>query len=247
MAGRKNTHGARGARNHTGVNDRSGGRRVVAPVDRLVGSIGVHRPQRLRIAEVPVHIFPAIVQDTAVGGDVRGPIEQGVLGDLVDIGPVGLHTVKIAHDMPVAHAILGFARGGKHDAVVGQIQGVQVVHIRQMGQLLQPGPVNVDLINMIAVRRIFPHRKDNPLAVPMHSGIAYDAVGGFDQCPDLPSVSKINRLQCAARSEVTLIELVLCVRREVVGVMVVVGIRMSNHEKDRPVTDPRIGPQRLTS
>lgn len=37
---------------------------------------------------------------------------------LVNVRAVGLHAEKIAHDMPVAHAVLRFPRGNKEDTAI---------------------------------------------------------------------------------------------------------------------------------
>ena len=74
------------------------------------GSIGIHRPQTLGASEVPVHIFPPVIQDSSVRHEVSMPLEKRTLSNLVNIGAVLLHSVEIPHDMPVAHAVFGLAR-----------------------------------------------------------------------------------------------------------------------------------------
>ena len=103
------------------VEHAAGRPRIVAPVHRVVGAVRKDRPKPLGVAEVAVHVLPAVVEDAAVGREAAVPLEQRALTDLVDVGAVGLHAEQVAHDVAVAHAVLRLARRGERDGVIRQV------------------------------------------------------------------------------------------------------------------------------
>ena len=88
---------------------RAGG--VVAPPDSVARAVGVARPESLRVAEVAVHVLPPVVEDAPVWQDGGVSLEERGDANLVDVRAVRLHAVEVAHDVAVAHAVLGVARG----------------------------------------------------------------------------------------------------------------------------------------
>ncbi len=103
-----------------------GRRGIIAPVNGVLGSIGVANPEPLRVAKIPVHILPARVEDAPIGQQRGMPLKERTPPDLVDIGPILIHPEEIAHDMSVAHTVLGLAGGGENDAPVIQINRVDI-------------------------------------------------------------------------------------------------------------------------
>ena len=119
---------------------RAGRGGVVAPIDRVAGAVRIDRPERLGVAEVAVHVFPAVVEDASVGHQRAVAFEERALADLVDVGAVGLHAEEVGHDVPVAHAVLRLARGGEHDRAVRQVKRIEIIHVPRERELAEPGP-----------------------------------------------------------------------------------------------------------
>jgi hypothetical protein len=82
------------------------------------------------------------------------------LADLMDVGAVGVHAKEVAHYVAVAHAILRLARRGENNAVIGQIQRIEVRYAECTGKLPQPRAVGVDFVDMVIIVDVFPHGKD---------------------------------------------------------------------------------------
>ena len=78
---------------------------------------------------------------------------QRAVADLLDVRPVGVHREQVAHDVPVAHAVLRLAGRGEEDAAVGQVDRVDVGDAGAEGQLPQARAVGVHLVEVVVVRR----------------------------------------------------------------------------------------------
>ena len=104
------------------------------------------------------------------------PFEQCALSDLVNVGTVCLHTEQIGHDVPVAHAELGLARGGEHDIAVWQVQRVDIDDARLAGNLPEPRPIGLDFVKVVVVIDVFTEGKNDFFAVEMDIGIANTAL-----------------------------------------------------------------------
>ena len=65
--------------------------RVVAPIDGMVRSIGIADPGPLSVAEISIHILPAIVQDAAVGQQSRMTFKQRAVTNLMNVGSISVH------------------------------------------------------------------------------------------------------------------------------------------------------------
>ena len=152
--------------------------RVVAPVDGVVGAVGITDPGALGVAEVAVDVLPAVVDDPAVGQQRRVPFEQRAVPDLLDVGSVGVHREQVAHDVPVAHAVLRLARRAEHDDAVGQVDRIDIADTCPKGQLPQPGSVGARVRRCdsrrprrAAWRRVCVFRRSaHPSPAPHHSG-----------------------------------------------------------------------------
>ena len=150
---------------------------AVAVIDDMVGAVGIGRPQALRIAEIAIDILPAVVDHAAVGQQRGVSLVQRAVADLLDVGPVGLHREEVAHDVPVAHAVLGLAGRREEDLAVGQVDRVDVGDARAEGQLLQVRAVGMDLVEVVIVAGVHSHREEDVLAVEADVGIPHDALG----------------------------------------------------------------------
>ena len=94
----------------------------------------------------------------------------------MDVRPIRFHAEEIAHDVPVAHAVLGLARGRKGNVVIRQVQGIDVGHARRPGQLTQARAVRLDLVDMVVLALVPAHGEENSfpgkvdLRIPHHTG-----------------------------------------------------------------------------
>ena len=138
----------------------------------MARAVGVARPESLRVAEVAVHVLPAVVEDAAVGQDGGVSLEERGDADLVDVRAVRLHAVEVAHDVAVAHAVLRVARGREHDVAVRQERGVDVAHALRARELAEVRAVRVHDVDVIIVGTAVAHRKHDPLPVPVHLRVA---------------------------------------------------------------------------
>ena len=125
------------AGNESRIVDRAGRGGVVAPIDRLVRAVGIDGPDAVGVAEVAVHVFPAGIQDAAVGRQRAVVVEQVVLADLVDVRSVRFHAEQVRPVIAAALVVLRLPRRGEHDPLVGQIEGIEVRHARRRGELPQ--------------------------------------------------------------------------------------------------------------
>ena len=103
--------------------------------------------------------------------------EQRAVPDLLDVGPVGVHREQVAHDVPVAHAVLRLARRTEHDPIVRQVDRIDVRDPRAERQLPQPAAVRVHLVNVVVVRRVPAASKTPALAREMDVDVPGDARG----------------------------------------------------------------------
>ena len=111
---------------------------MVHEVDLVVGAVGVAGPEALGVAEVAIHVLPAVVEDAAVGGQGAVALVERAAPDLVDVRAVAVHPKDIAHDVAVAHAVLRLAGRREGDAAVGQIERVDVGDAGAEGELPEP-------------------------------------------------------------------------------------------------------------
>ena len=167
-----------GTGNRPAVVDRRGVGRVVAVHCGLVGPVGVHGPERVRIAEIAVHVFPSLVENAAVRQKDALVLEQRALGDLVDVGAVRIHTEQVGSDILAAHVVLRLPRGREHDAVVGQVDGVKIAHVRGERQLALAGAVSIDHEQMQVLLLVSTHGEQDPAAIEVHVRGAHEAVRG---------------------------------------------------------------------
>ena len=140
MARREDTNEQFGAGNRPGIEHGTWRVGVVSPIDRVIGAVGVHGPGALGVAEIAIDVFPPVVEDSSVGQEHGMSLVQRAMTDLLDVGSVGIHGVQVAHDMPVAHAVLRLTRGGEADPAVGQVDWVDVGKPLSERQLSQAGP-----------------------------------------------------------------------------------------------------------
>ena len=127
------------------VDHAAGGRRVVAPVDFMLRAVGVRDPDALRVAEVAVDVFPAVVDDASVGKERGMSFKERAFADLLDVGAVRVHLVEVAHDVAVAHAVFRLAGRGEDDFARRKIDGVDIAGALDEGELA----VSVDLLQVV--------------------------------------------------------------------------------------------------
>ena len=121
-----------------GVEHRAGRVGVVAPVDGVVGAVGIdasRRPGRRRSCGRRI---PSGRRGSRPSGSSDGvALVQRAVADLLDVGAVGVHREQVAHDVPVAHAVLRLAGRGEQDPAVGQVDRVDVGQAGAEGELRQ--------------------------------------------------------------------------------------------------------------
>ena len=149
---------------------------VVLPVDRVPGAVRVDGPHALGVTEIAIDVFPAVVEDAAVGQQRGVAFVQRVVADLLQVRAVGIHGVQVAHDVAIAHAILRLTGGGETDAAVGQIDRIDVREPAPERQL-PSAAMGRDFIQVVIVGPVAAHGKENFPAVEAHVGIADHALG----------------------------------------------------------------------
>jgi len=133
MARAENTHNFFRARDGPGIDNTAGRPRIVAPIDRLICAVRIHRPKPLGIPEIAIHILPAIVEYSSVRHERRMALVQRALSNLMDVGSISIHPKKVAHNVTVTHAILRLTRRRENDAVIRQVQRIKIGHTRRGG------------------------------------------------------------------------------------------------------------------
>ena len=99
----------------------------VAAVERaLVGAVGIHRKDRLRVDLAAVVVLPAHVEHAPVVRERGEVVVHLVVGDARDLGTVRLAAVEVEHLVPPAVHDLPAARGVEEDASVRQETALDV-------------------------------------------------------------------------------------------------------------------------
>ena len=99
----------------------------VAAVERaLVGAVGVHREDRLRVDLAAVVVLPAHVEHAPVVRERGEVVVHLVVGDARNLGTVRLAAVEVEHLVPPAVHDLPAARGVEEDAPVRQETALDV-------------------------------------------------------------------------------------------------------------------------
>gem|GEM_PF-6466607 len=202
--------------------------RVVAPIHGVVGAVRVDGPEALGIPEIAVHVFPAVVEEPPVGEQGRLAFEERALAYLPDIGAVTVHPVQVAHDVTVAHAVLGLAGGGEHNVAVRQVQRIDVADAWGEGQLPESGAVGIDFIDVVIVLDVTAHGKENAVSVEMNGRVADDTVGRFQQRAYRVAARGIKNTQRAAALETGRVD--FAGLKHGFGI-VVVGLVLAPHNK----------------
>ena len=120
------------------------------PVNRpRIAPVGRGDPWQVRGAAVTVDVVPARVDDHTVVGDAGMPLVGLVVAEALDLRSVGLHVVqRVSGAGPPAAEVSASPLGDERQAPVGHPARVEIVP-RAVGQLLQSGPVNVHLEDVI--------------------------------------------------------------------------------------------------
>ena len=218
-------------------------RRVVAPENRMVHPIRRCRPQAVRVPEIAVHIFPASVEDTAIFHQRGLVVEEVVALQLVNVRPVALHAVEVGGDVLAALVIFGLARGREQDAVVGQIDRVEVAHTRCAGQLPEAGAIGVDLPQVPILTRMSAQGEDDLLSAEIHVRVACNALRHLDHRPGLAPLTKVYQLHRPASLEVARVGFPGMEER--INGVVAAPVLRTHDVKNGLVADQRIGDQRL--
>ena len=223
---------------------------VVLPEDRVTGPVRVHRPQPLRVAEIAVHVFPAVIQDAPVRHQAGVSLEQRALADLVDVRAVAVHPVEVRHDVHVAVAVLRLARAGEDDLPVGQIDGINVRRVpfgRQPPQAAghrRPAllRIHLQLVDRVVLVACLAHREDDLPPVEMHFRVAHQAFGTGIEQHGSPPRNRIQNLQRAAGPVAAVVRFAGVEDR--FRVVMVRQVLFAHHEQDRLRPDQRVGDQR---
>ena len=151
----------RGEHHLCGAGDRAplgqdvGPDRLVPPERLGIGPVGVHRPERLNAPQGFIGVFPAGVQNPAVG-EHRGEVFRLAVGrDDVDVLAVGVaagHGERVGHRHAADITVL--TARTEDNLPFGGVDRVKVVVVA-VGQLLEIGTVEIALVQ---VERFFPLR-----------------------------------------------------------------------------------------
>ncbi len=212
--------------------------RVVAPIETVPGSVRIADPKPLRVAEVAVDIFPPVIQDPAVRHQGGVAFEERGFADLPDVRAVGLHAVKIAHDVAVAHAVLGLTRCGEKDIAVRQPNRIDIRNARIRGELPHLRAVRLHRIDMVVVLPALAHGKHDPSRVVADVGIADRRVrAGREQRSDgaAPDVEQLESAFRIIAAGVDLPSLEHCF-----GIVVVGAVLLARHKQNRLAGQQRI-------
>ena len=130
---------------------------IALVVGHLAGTVRVHLEQESREVMGRVGVFPAGVEHAAVVEHRGAPVLVLVETQLADARPVGVHDAQIGHVVAAAHAghAMEGPRRGEEDAAVGEVAGIEVVHVRFVAGRDLPQAAAVDLD--------FPNLPDHPL------------------------------------------------------------------------------------
>jgi len=233
------------ARNRPVVQHRAGRIRVVAPVDGVVGAVGAAAPHALRVAEIAVDVLPAIIDDPAVGQQRGVAFVQRAVTDLLHVGTVGFDRKQVAHDVPVAHAVFGLARGGEEDLAAGQIDGVDVAHAGAERQLHQARAVGVQLVDVVIVLPVAAQGDEDLAAVEVHVRVADHALRDLQERLDagLAVGPQLDALQRPAPLEAARVDLPGLEHR--LRVVVIGAILLAHDKEDWLADEDRAGAEGL--
>ena len=182
VAGREGGDDLVGAGDRLGV-DHDDARVHVAVVDGLGRAVGVHGPQVVELDLAAVDVFPAGVEDAAVGQHPGRVVVLGVGRDALDVRAVGVAAVE---DADLGHPAVdpAVAAGGDEDDVaVGQVGGLEVV-VRAVGELAQARAVDVDLVEVVVAGACLAVGEEDPLAVVVDLRVADGAARVVDDRGD---------------------------------------------------------------
>ena len=215
MAGREARHDFVRAGDRLGVNHHDAGV-VVAVPGHLGGAVGVGGPEMMVVDLAAIHVFPARVEQAAIGQRPGGIVLLVVAGDGADVLAAGVAAIQDG-DLrePAVHPALA-ARGDEDDVAVGQVGGLDVV-VRAVRELAQAGAIGVDLAEVILLGAALAIAEEDLAAVVVDLRVAHAAARVIEQRGEL------------ARGQVQAIELGAfppCLARRVVGVVADVGIPM---------------------
>ena len=219
-------------------------RNIVAPEDQVGRAVRVRDPESLRVAEVSVHVLPAVVNDAAVGKEGGMPFKERTVSDLVHVGTVGFHREEIAHDVTVAHAEFRFARAGEKDPSVGKVDRIDVAHPASERDLAQARSVRIHLVDMVVVRLVLTHGEEDLLPVKTDVRVADDPFRTFQNHLDLRltvgvQFTEIGDFQSGTAAEFMRVDLAVLEERR--GIVVVLGVLRTGNEKDRRFGQFRVG------
>ncbi len=177
-------------RHAASVQNRGGEPRVAAVEVTLVGPVGVHLQQRLRIDLPAVVVLPTRVQDAAVVRDRRI-----IVMDLIECQPpqetaVAVAAVQIADLGPPAVDDLHAAGRVEDDVAVRQVGGFVIRDAQAAGQLPDGPRCQVHLVQMVVVFAVgFLPGEQHAAAVVGHIRIADHAARIVDQRLDAQLVA----------------------------------------------------------
>ncbi len=167
-----------------GLRVHADGRVVVGQAIEFLGPgpVGIHGPDALGDPSALVDILPAVIHDPAVIEDHRAEFADRAIGELFDVGAVGVHAVQTGgHKLggPAAEDRVFAAGRGEDDLAVRQIAGVDVVRVpalapprrllrlvgRREGDLTQARAVGVYFPDAESGRGILAEIEDDLLGV----------------------------------------------------------------------------------
>ena len=183
VPGREAGHHLVRAGNGLGVDHHDAGVQVAVP-DHLGGAVGVGGPEMVIVDLAAIHVFPARVEDAAVGQRPGRVVLLVVAGDGADVLAVGVAAVQDGHlRQPAVDPALA-AGGDEDDVAVGQVGGLDVV-VGAVGELAQAGAVGIDLVEVVLLRAAFAIAEEDLLAVVMDLRIAHPAARVIEQRGEL--------------------------------------------------------------
>ena len=204
------------ARDGLGVDHDDAGVEVAVP-GHLGGAVGVGGPEMVVVDLAAIHVFPARVEEAAVGQRPGGVVVFVVAGDGADVAAVGVAAV---HDRDLGEPAVDpalAARGDEDDVAVRQIGGLDIV-VGAVGELAQAGAIGIDLVEVILLRAALAIAEEDLLAVVMDLGVADAAARVIEQGSELVG-GEVQAVELGAFPP--------CLAIRVVGVIAEVGIPMA--------------------
>ncbi len=153
VPGRKAGHHFVRARDRLGVNHHDAGVEVAIP-GHLGRAVGIGDPEMVIVDLAAIDVFPARIEDAAIGQRPGCVILLVVAGDGADVPAIGVATVQDGDlRKPAVDPALA-ARRDENDVAVGKVGGLDII-VGAIGKLPQAAAVGIDFVKVVLLRATF--------------------------------------------------------------------------------------------